>query len=114
MAVTSDHHAARLVLQNVSVLIAEYLPLSGTWFPRERWTPFRQLCAGTRLHPRAGGVVNCEILAQPAVGGQPLWMSASRRPTDTRDRTGQRSHEGGTPGGAAYMSRGDRRRSEWE
>src|SRR5580700_6389907 len=28
-------------------LPAEYLPLSGTWFPRERWTQIRQLCAGT-------------------------------------------------------------------
>ena len=42
------------------------LPLSGTWFPRERWTQIRQLCAGTRLHPRADGFVNREILAQPA------------------------------------------------
>ena len=50
----------------------EYLPLSGTWFPRERWTQIRQLCAGTRLHPRVDGFVNCEILAQPAVGGQSL------------------------------------------
>jgi len=43
-----------------------------TWFPRERWTQIRQLCAGTRLHPRVDGFTNCEILAQPAVGGQPL------------------------------------------
>jgi hypothetical protein len=56
----------------ITYLPAEYLPLSGTWFPRERWTQIRQLCAGTRLHPRTDGFVNCEILAQPAVGGQPL------------------------------------------
>lgn len=35
-------------------------------------------------------------------------VPASRRPDETRDMSGQRSHDRGTPEGAAYKSGGDR------
>src|ERR1700755_1112063 len=58
----------------------------------------------------AGTAVMLIIVAQQSPRGQRDVSMSSRGRRETRDRSGHCSHDGGTPGGAAFMSGGDRRR----
>ena len=84
--------------------------------PRWANSAERRLCAACRRHARCwmrcpvGGAVMLIIVALRSPCGQPDVSVSSPSLREMRDRSGHCSHDGGTPGGAAFLSGGDGRR----